>query len=118
MLRITGSQRLDSGLRRNDGFLKEERLKGKGKKEVSGFKCQVSSFKIRSKAWGKKFQDPSCRFQVPGEIQKLKSWIPAFAGMTGLVDSGMRRNDGRMWIPAFAGMTGWRKRKTSRTLTP
>jgi len=31
-------------------------------------------------------------------------WIPAFAGMTGVLDSRFRGNDG--WIAAFAGMTG------------
>ena len=30
-------------------------------------------------------------------------WIPAFAGMTGIIDSRLNLN---LWIPAFAGMIG------------
>ncbi len=45
-------------------------------------------------------------FAIALKTQELKSkWIPAFAGMTNGVDSGLRRNDGYEWIPAFAGMT-------------
>lgn len=38
--------------------------------------------------------------------QTRKSWMPAFAGMTGSPGHRAFRHS-ESWIPAFAGMTGW-----------